>query len=34
MKELTEKLSKQFEESHLLEENIRKNMEAIGYGLH
>ena len=31
---ITTELSKQFEESHLLEENIRKNMEAIGYGLH
>lgn len=34
MKNITSELSKQFEESHKLEEEIRKNLEAIGYGLH
>ncbi len=31
MKNITSELSKQFEESHKLEEEIRKNLEAIGY---
>ncbi len=31
MKQLTQELSKQFEESHKLEEEIKKNLEAIGY---
>ena len=33
MKTLTEELKVQFEESHKLEEEIRKNLEAIGYGI-
>ena len=33
MKKLTSELSKQFEESHKLEEEIKKNLGAIGYGL-
>ena len=33
MKELTKELYKQFEESHKLEEEIRKNLEVIGYGI-
>ena len=33
MKELTAELKVQFEESHKLEEEIRKNLEAIGYGI-
>lgn len=31
MKSITSELSKQFEESHRLEEKIRKNMKAIGF---
>ena len=31
MKNITSELSKQFEESHKLEEQIRKNLKAIGY---
>lgn len=31
MKKLTEELSKQFEESHKLEEEIKKHLKAIGY---
>lgn len=31
MKSITSELSKQFEESHRLEEEIRKNMKAIGF---
>src|SRR5574344_1181743 len=31
MKSLTEELSKQFEESHKLEEEIKKNLKGIGY---
>ena len=31
MKTLTQKLAKQFEESHKLEEEIRKNLRAFGY---
>ena len=31
MKTLTTELGKQFEESHKLEHEIRKNLEAIGY---
>ena len=31
MKKITSELSKQFEESHKLEEEIRKNLKAIGY---
>ena len=31
MKNITSELSKQFEESHKLEEEIRKNLKAIGY---
>ena len=31
MKTLTTELGKQFEESHKLEDEIRKNLEAIGY---
>ena len=31
MKNITAELSKQFEESHKLEEEIRKNLKAIGY---
>ena len=33
MKKITQELSKQFDESHKLEEEIRKNLEGIGYGL-
>lgn len=33
MKTLTSELKKQFEESHELEEEIRRNLEAIGYGI-
>lgn len=33
MKKLTEELFKQFEESHKLEEEIKKNLKAIGYGI-
>lgn len=33
MKSMTSELSKQFKESHRLEEEIRKNMRAIGYEL-
>ena len=33
MKMLTMELKKQFEESHKLEEEIKKNLEAIGYGI-
>ncbi|MCM1370718.1 MAG: type I restriction-modification system subunit M [Clostridium sp.] len=33
MTKLTQELSKQFEESHKLEEEIKKNLEAIGYGI-
>ena len=33
MKTLTSKLKVQFEESHKLEDEIRKNLEAIGYGI-
>lgn len=33
IKNLTQVLSKQFEESHKLEEEIKKNLEAIGYGI-
>ena len=33
MKTLTSELGKQFEESHKLEDEIRKNLEAIGYGI-
>ena len=33
MKELTAELKTEFEESHKLEEEIRKNLEAIGYGV-
>ena len=33
MKTLTTELKAQFEESHKLEEEIKKNLEAIGYGL-
>lgn len=33
MKQLTSELSKQFEESHKLEDEIRKNLKAIGYEL-
>ena len=31
MKDITEGLLKQFEESHRLEEEIKKNLKAIGY---
>ena len=31
MTELTEEISKQFEESHRLEEDIKKNLKIIGY---
>ena len=33
MKILTSELKVQFEESHKLEDEIRKNLEAIGYGI-
>ena len=33
MKTLTTDLKAQFEESHKLEEEIKKNLEAIGYGI-
>ena len=33
MKTITSELKDQFEESHKLEEEIRKNLEAIGYGI-
>lgn len=33
MKTLTSELKKQFEESHELEDEIRRNLEAIGYGI-
>ena len=33
MTTLTQELSKQFEESHKLEDEIKKNLEAIGYGI-
>ena len=33
MKTITAELKVQFEESHKLEEEIRKNLEAIGYGI-
>ena len=33
MKNITSKLSKQFEESHKLEEEIKKNLKVIGYEL-
>ena len=33
MKSITSELSKQFEESHKLEEEIKKNLNAIGYGI-
>ena len=33
MKNIISELSKQFEESHRLEEEIRKNMKAIGFEL-
>ena len=33
MKKLTEELFKQFEEAHKLEEEIKKNLKAIGYGI-
>ena len=33
MKTITSELKKQFEESHKLEEEIKKNLEAIGYGI-
>ena len=31
MNNITSELSKQFEESHKLEEEIKKNLKAIGY---
>ena len=31
MKNITSELSKQFEESHKLEEEIKKDLKAIGY---
>ena len=31
MKRLTSELSQLFEESHKLEEDIKKNMEALGF---
>ena len=34
MKNITSELSKQFGESHRLENEIRKNLEKIGYGLY
>ena len=33
MKRLTSELSKCFEESDRLQEEIKKNLEAIGYGM-
>ena len=33
MKNITSELAKQFEESHRLEEEIRKNIKAIGFEL-
>ena len=33
MKNITSELSKQFIESHKLEEEIKKNMKAIGFEL-
>ncbi len=33
MKELTSELKVRFEESYKLEEEIKKNLEAIGYGI-
>lgn len=33
MKAITSELKEQFEESHKLEEEIKKNLEAIGYGI-
>ena len=33
MKTITSELKKQSEESHKLEEEIKKNLEAIGYGI-
>ena len=33
MNNITSELSKQFEESHRLEEKIRKNLKAIGYDI-
>ena len=33
MKTITSELKEQFEESHKLEEEIKKNLEAIGYGI-
>ena len=33
MKAITTELKAQFEESHKLEEEIKKNLEAIGYGI-
>ena len=33
MKTTKTELKEQFEESHKLEEEIRKNLEAIGYGI-
>ena len=33
MANITSEISKQFEESHRLEEEIRKNMKAIGFEL-
>ena len=33
MKSITSELSKQFEESHKLEEKIKNNMKAIGFEL-
>ena len=33
MKILTDELKAQFEESHKLEEEIKKSLEAIGYGI-
>ena len=33
MKTITTELKQQFEESHKLEEEIKKNLEAIGYGI-
>ena len=33
MKNITSELSTQFEESHRLEEEIKKNLKAIGYDI-